>query len=337
MSMVDHAGRIVSLNTITEKLLGYELSEIEGKSYSTFFSKQSQHRKKFAPALAIATKKGNSVTEAIFLRKDGSHFWGRLTITAVRNNRNNRNIGLYFVFTLQDISREKALESRQQEYVGIASHELKNPITTLSLYSELLERRLQLHRDKKNLGMLHDIQAQAGRLLGLIDDLLIVSKLGGGTFELHKTVFNPDVLIRKVIKDFKNSATKHRIIYRPIVRKEVLADQERIAQVLINLLTNAIKYSPLATKIVVHAKCTKGKYIISIQDFGPGITALDQRHIFSRFFRTRDVDAGNISGSGLGLYISREIIQKHRGTLSVKSSVGKGTTFSFTLTLARRK
>lgn len=234
----------------------------------------------------------------------------------------------------RDVTRERALEQKREEYIGIASHELKNPITTLSLYSELLAGRLQLDSDKENLQMLRDIQGQAARLATLLDDLLIVNKVEGDTLMLRKESFDPNSFFTKIIRDFQQGTRTHKIICIGKFQREVWADKGRIAQVFINLLTNAVKYSPRANKVIVRIGREGAKCAISIQDFGSGIAKKDQQHIFTRFFRTDDTEAGNVAGSGLGLYISKEILKKHRERLWLKSVEGKGTTFFFTLSLA---
>jgi PAS domain S-box-containing protein len=331
--MLDNNGRIISWNMSAERMIGYTSEEVVGKNYSMFFSKEEIRRKISGKALAITLKKGRFMAEGIRVRKDGSHFWARSFLTLVEGGESGVTL---FVLITQNIARERALEQKRDEYIGIASHELKNPITTLSLYSELLAKRLELDRDKKNLHMLHDIQSQAARLVTLVDDLLIVSKLeGGGTLELHKESFNPNAFVIKIIRDFQKSHPTHKIICKEKISYRVRADKDRIAQVVINLLTNAVKYSPRANKVLVRIGRGQNKCVISVQDFGAGIAKKDQRDVFTRFFRTDDAEVGNVAGSGLGLYISKEIIKKHHQRIWVESVVGKGTTFSFTLPLSK--
>ena len=326
--MIDVAGRIIGWNSGAEKLTGYTSKEVLGKNYASFVSKEEAHGNVFKKALAISAKTGQFVAEGIRVRKDGSHFWARSFLTPMKEADGSIK---FFVMITRNITQEQGVVQKRDEYLGIASHELKNPITTLSLYSELLKKRLELDRDKKNLHMLRDIQGQADRLVTLIDDLLVVGKLEGGTLELHQEVFNPNALVTKIVRDFQQSTLTHQIICKAKFIRDVRGDKNRIGQVLINLLTNAVKYSPQAKKVIVRIEHVRSKCTISIQDFGPGISQKNQHDIFTRFFRGDGVDAGNIAGSGLGLYISKEIMKKHHQKLWVKSAKGKGTTFSFTL------
>lgn len=327
--MLDNTGRIISWNMSAERMMGYGAKEVLGKNYSIFFSKEEIRQEVFIKALAMAAQKGGFTAEGIRVRKDGSHFWARVFITRVREGKRGAT---FFVLVTQDITQQKAREKKREEYIGIASHEMKNPITTLALYSELLAKGLQLESDKKNLHMLRDMQTQTARLTRLVEDLLVVSKLESGTLELRKEVFNPSALVTMVIRDFQNSAPTHKIICKKgTLGFQVRADRARIVQVLINLLTNAVKYSPRSNKVLVRVGARKNKCIISVEDFGTGIGKKDQRKIFTRFFRGDDTAVVDVAGTGLGLYISREIMKRHHERLTMKSVVGRGTTFSFTL------
>ena len=312
-------------------MLGYSAKEVVGKSYSIFFTKEDTRHNVFKKSLATAAKKGRSIVEGIHVRRNGSQFWARSFISLVKQGKKTTP---FFVLITQDITHEKALEDRREEYIGIASHELKKPIATLSLYSELLAKRLELDRDKKNLQMLRDIQGQAGRLVTLVDDLLTVGKIEADKLELHKVVFNPKIFISQIIRDFQQSNVGHKVVLSGTLARPVRADKERIAQVFINLLTNATKYSPSGSKVLVRVRRQKNKCVVSIQDFGSGIAKKDQKDIFTRFFRVNDMGARSPSGLGLGLYISKGIMKKHRERLWVESVEGKGSTFSFTLSLS---
>ena len=331
LCMLDGAGNIISWNAIAEGMLGYSAQEVIGKSYSSFFTKEDIRRKIFKKSLATAAKKGRVIVEGIRVRKNGSQFWARSFISLVKQGR--RGVP-FFVLITQDITHEKAIEDRREEYIGIASHELKNPIATLSLYSELLAKRLELDRDKKNLQMLRDIRGQAGRLVTLVGDLLTVGKLEGDSLELHKEAFNPKTFFGSMVRDFQQSTTSHKIMFSAGLARPVRADKERIAQVFINLLTNAIKYSPQGGKVHVRIQYQKNRCVVSVQDFGLGISKKDQQEIFARFFRTGEAVTRNISGLGLGLYIAKGIMKKHRERLWVESTQRKGSTFFFTLSLA---
>ncbi len=330
--MLDETGRILSWNMSAERLMGYTGREVIGKNYSMFFSKDEIRGNIGKKALAFAVRKGGFTADGIRIRKDGSHFWARSFITPVPKGKTREAL---FVLITHDITKARAVEQKKEEYIGIASHELRNPIQTLSLYSELLGQRLALDTDKQNLQTLRDMQAQTARLITLIDDLLLVSKVDSGEMELNTEPFDLGILIKKMIRDFQNIASMHKIVYKGKAGLSVRADKNRIAQVLINLLTNAVKYSPKSNAIKIGIARAGRKCIVSVQDFGSGISANDRRQIFTRYFRSETASAGNVAGVGLGLYISKEIIKRHRERIWVKSELGKGTTFSFTLPFAK--
>ena len=330
--MLDRAGRIVGWNLSAEKLTGYTEEDVLMRNYSMFLSREESEKGVLKRALATAGKTGQYIAEGILVRKDGSHFWSRSVITPLKGA--DRSI-LFFVVITQDISLQKHEEQKKDEYIGIASHELKNPITTLSLYSELLAKRLQFDQDKENLHMLRDIQGQAARLVNLVDDLLVVGNIESDTLVLHKEDFSMQALARRVVTDFRKSVTTHVITVTGTCSRDVRADKSRIAQILINLVSNAVKYSPQAKRVVVHLRARNGKCEVSVQDFGAGIAKSEHRDIFTRFFRSKDAESGDVVGTGLGLYIAKSIIKKHRERIWLKSRSGKGSTFFFTVPLSR--
>ncbi len=328
--MLDREGRIIGWNSGAERMTGYTSAEVLGQLYSMFISKEDKRRHLIQKALLIAENKGEFVAEGIRVRKNGSHFWARAHFTPMKRADGSTD---FFVVMTRDITEPRKIEQRREEYIGIASHELKNPITTLSLYSELLARRLQIDGDKQNLLMLRDIQGQATRLVTLVDDLMIVSMIEGGRLELRKEIFDPAAIVAQIIRGFEKSAPSYRIICTGGKGRNVRADKGRITQVFINLINNAIKYSPHGDTVWVHIGRKRNTCTISIEDSGPGIAKKDLKEIYTRFFRTKDSAAGDIPGSGLGLYISKEILRRHHQRLWAKSVVGKGTTFFFTLPL----
>ena len=252
-------------------------------------------------------------------------------LTAVRNSR---GAPTRFVLLIHDITEHRERARQKDEFLGIASHELKTPITTLSLYSELLAERLLLDNDKENLQMLRDIQSQSALLTTLIDDLLAINQIDAGQLQPAKKEFDIHAMVKKVVRGIQSTTTSHRIHCVGNVRDHVFADPDQIGRVLSNLIANAIKYSLRANKIIVRLQKKGGKIVLSVQDFGLGIDKKDQKAVFKRFYRAQGQRGGKIAGFGLGLYICSEIIHKHRQKIWVESTKRKGSTFYFTLPLA---
>lgn len=171
------------------------------------------------------------------------------------------------------------------------------------------------------------------RLTQLMASFVNVYKIQNGKLSLHKKNFELEELISSIATDFQYTTKSHVVEHNKKSKIVVYADRERIAQVLINLISNAIKYSPNADRVIVSTLVEKKIVTISIQDFGLGIPKKEQEKIFDRFLRVKAKREKKISGLGLGLYISFEIIARHKGKIWVKSVEGKGSTFYFSLPL----
>lgn len=218
---------------------------------------------------------------------------------------------------------------RKDEFIGIASHELKTPLTSIKGFVELL---LELEDEEQKKEFLQKAMANSKRLDKLINDLLDVSKIQSGQqLELNEKEFEIGVLLDEATAAFQ-MAQGHEIIREDNLNGQtVIADRQRIEQVLTNLLSNAIKYSPPGSKVVINGRKTTTDLIIKVRDFGKGIPEEEQSNIFERFYRTKD-NSIHVSGFGLGLYICRDIIERHQGKIWVESQE-KGTAFYFSIPL----
>lgn len=314
-------------NPAWEKLTGYSLEEVKGENPR--FLQSGKTPQTVFNALWRSLSKGQPYIsrEVVNKKKNGEEFQVHTTYFAIQKNGKNK----YFVQTLHDITRIIELEKQKDAFIGIASHELKTPITTLYAYSQILEKRLSKIGDKKDLYILSNIMRETKRLTGLIDDLLNVTRLEAGKLAFQPEVFDINELVDQVIDDIQHTTDTHKIKKDGKIDKDVIGDMNRVEQVLINLITNAIKYSPGKNSVLVHLSNDSKHATISVEDFGFGISKRDQKNIFQRFYRTKDKDEEQITGFGLGLYISSEIVKRHKGKIWVKSTKGKGSTFSFTL------
>ncbi len=331
MFMLDKRGNIESWNTGAERLIGYTGREVIGKYFSMFYARDDVTKRKPWKLLAKVVKKGLFEEEFLQVKKNGTNFWAHITLSAVMSKRGALK---GFVQITRNISAERELDRQKDAFIGIASHELKTPITTLSAYTQILEKRLK--DDKKNSYFLSNIKAQTDRLVSLIDDLLNVSRIDSGKLDLNLKKFDLNTLIKKVVVDFQYTTDTHIITEEGILENKVIGDEVLLEQVIINLLTNAIKYSPIANKVTIHLSANHNQAIVAVQDFGIGISKKDISKVFERFYRIRDKEKGRVLGFGLGLYISSEIIKKHRGKIWVESEKGKGSIFYFSLPLGKK-
>ncbi len=227
----------------------------------------------------------------------------------------------------------KILNEKKDEFIGLASHELKTPVTSINGYLQIIERGLP--SNDKHKSFIGKALSQVNKLTSLISDLLDVSKIQTGKLPFTYTTFNIKDLLNEVTEMMQQNYASHKIELdypaEPII---TIADYQRIEQVIINLITNAVKYSPGANRIIIKAEVASEKLRISVRDFGIGIAEDQQDRIFSRFYRVENL-ASHMSGLGIGLYICYEIIDRHKGNLWVESELGQGSTFGFDLPLAK--
>jgi PAS domain S-box-containing protein len=321
--------KFVYTNPAFERMFGYEADELLGKYVSVVNAPTKKSPEEKVQEIIDKLKKDSAWSgEVLHIKKDGTTFWCQTNISTFKHH----TYGDVWIAVHQDITERKILEKQKDAFIGIASHELKTPITTLSAYTQILEKRLK--GDTKNEYFLENIKVQTNRLLGLIDDLLNVSRIDSGKISLKIKPFNINALVKKIIVDFQYTTASHEFIHKGTIKQLVPGDENRIEQVIINLLSNAVKYSPQGKKVIVSLSSDKNYGTVAVQDFGLGIPKEDQAHIFERFYRTKEKDEGKVSGFGLGLYICSEIIKKHKGKIWVESEKGKGSTFNFSLPLS---
>lgn len=264
--------------------------------------------------------------------KDGQIRWvsTRAVVFCDSHGKPTRMLG-----ATSDVTKQKQLEQEKNDFLSMASHELKTPITSLKLFIDLLCREASKSDSEKIVTYAKRIQDQANRLMELTNDLLDVSKVETGKLLLKKVIFNLNDFIKDIVADLQPTATKHKVIIKDIPNIKIFADRYRIYQVLVNLITNAIKYSEDG-KIIISAIKKEKEVIISVQDFGLGIPKHQQNKIFERLYQAKDSgQSKTYPGLGLGLYISKEIILRHGGRIWVESKKGKGSTFFFSLPLER--
>lgn len=254
----------------------------------------------------------------------------KLLINAKRISYDHKHSDI-ILLSIEDITQRRIIEQQKDDFVGYVTHELKTPITSLSAFIQLLQGYHTKTGDKKSQFLLAKAAGQLDRLTNLLSSFNQVYKAQTGMLALHKEVVDLYELVRETVEMFQYTTTTHMINIEGNVKKPISIDKERVRQVLINLLINAIKYSPAADTIVVKCKEETHSIVVSIQDFGPGIPKDVQAKIFERFFRVRNNQQYNAKGLGLGLYIASEIVKAHKGKLWVESEEGKGATFSFSL------
>ena len=234
------------------------------------------------------------------------------------------------LLAIEDITDRKEIERRKDDFLSIASHELKTPLTTIKGYIQSLERTLSKDASEKFSNTLSKVSSYVDRLNGLITDLLDVSRIQTGNLELHRAEFDFDLVVQEAVESMQLSTATHKLKLEGATKSVILGDETHIIQVINNLLSNAIKYAPDNKEILIHISNVSEYVKLAVTDSGVGISLEDQKKVFDRFFRVGETQK-KFPGMGLGLYICAQIIKSHNGTLWVESNKGKGSTFSFTL------
>lgn len=225
----------------------------------------------------------------------------------------------------------------RDDFISVASHELKTPVTSVKMFTQVLKKHSEQIGDEKAVGHLSKMDKQLNKLTELIYDLLNISKIQAGKMEFKEEKFDFDKAVKEVVDVLQQSSSKHKIKLLGETKKTIRGDEERLGQVINNLISNAIKYSPKSDKIEIRLSSGNGNVAVAVRDFGIGMSDKHLGRIFERFYRVYDTTDKTFPGLGIGLYISSEIIRRHGGKLWVESGVGHGSTFYFSLPINGKK
>jgi PAS domain S-box-containing protein len=267
----------------------------------------------------------NTPFETELVCKDGSHL--PVLVGGVLFQEYPRQM---ISFTL-DNSARKELEQRKDTFLSMASHELRNPLTALKLQTTLLQRQLAKQGIPASAPALSKMETQINKVTRLVEELLDVSKIQAGRLEYVRETVDLDALLQEITDTMQQSSPSHRIVVHGTVGTNLIGDPDRLGQVFINLLSNAMKYSPDAETVEMDLSTSEDAVTVSVRDHGLGIPREQRDKIFDRFYRVSGSKQKAIPGLGMGLYIVAEIVKHHGGTITVDSALGKGSTFTVTL------
>lgn len=322
--ITDNNGFIQYTNPAFEKLTGFSNKEAIGNTPRIV--KSNKQDKSYYQKLWTTILSGEIFRATLInKKKSGELFHADHTITPIKDKNGHVT---NFVGIWKDITEYKELEARKDEFISLASHELKTPVTVIKAYADLLKKQLTKNQDEKNLYLLSKISASVRDLIVLINELLDVNRIDDGKMVLNKEIIDLKDLISKIVIDFQYANDSHYIQLVGDAQVQMRCDKERIGQVATNLITNAIKYSPKGSQIIVSVKSYKTKVEVKVQDQGIGIASSQFTKIFERFYR---VGQHHPTGFGIGLYVCADIIKRHDGEIWVESEKGKGSIFCFTL------
>jgi len=280
-------------------------------------------------AVTASLKRGERfrIEYPIIERREGKERWIRSVGKMMQDEFGNNS---YLTGALSDITEQRNDEQRKNDFIGMVSHELKTPLTSLSAFVQMLYAKAKKSEDTFTAGALHQANKQVKKMTAMINGFLNISQLESGKINLNVTNFDIEELIKEVEDEISLAFQTHSIKFHKCKPIYVNADRDKIGQVITNLLSNAVKYSPKGESIDVECSELDGMIELRVKDNGIGISQQDCRKLFQRYFRASTVNH-TISGFGIGLYICSEIINRHKGKIGVESEEEKGSTFWFSL------
>jgi PAS domain S-box-containing protein len=360
--MLSPDGLITSWNEGAQRMKGYSASEIYGKHFSIFYEPEEVAVGKCEYELREATATGRFEDEGWRVRKDGTKFWANVVITALRDAKNELR-GFSKVtrdtterkrtedklrmaqesLELRVASRTKELEAAiesRDEFLSIASHELRTPLTALKLQQQIFAREINKLTKGEGVPLTRATEVsemtkrQVAQLSRLVDDMLDVSRISTGRLRVELQTGSLSDLASRVFKSFEPQFDSAGVKATLDISEELRAnfDPHRIEQVISNLLSNAVKYGA-GSPVSMSVRRVGPQAEIEVRDEGPGISQADQARIFKRYERA--ISANEVSGLGLGLFISEQILQSHGGHVHVESDLQKGSRFIITLPLIK--
>jgi PAS domain S-box-containing protein len=330
---VDNALRIIDFNPAMEQLTGWHESEVLGRRYYDVLCPQDRYGKPLEPqdSLVLQAFAGQTVVnrEMCIAARDGQLFEVSATASCVHSSRGEPMNG---ILTVRDITREREQEEQRSTFISVISHELQTPIAIIKGYASTLARTNAVLEPEALRLRLMAIEEEADRLNKLVGNLLYASRIQAGGLQMDIAPLDLPPLIESVVRRLHAKSPEVSVtLDLPPNLPTVMADRDRIEEVLQNLLDNAVKYSPRQRSFTVACRATGDEVIVSVSDVGMGISLREQEHIFDRFHRVGNRITQTTPGVGLGLYICRAIVEAHGGHIWVESILRKGSTFSFSL------
>ena len=326
--------RIEVVNQAFSTMTGWPAEDAIGRPCYQVLNLQNTQGTDLCQADAAANMPGtqNLYVEGDLIRPGGSQITVGITYTPLFDEEGNL---LNIIANIHDITRFREAEEMKSTFISVVSHELKTPVSLIKGYAQTLSRA-DADWDQKTLSEgLAVIEEESDRLNNLINDLLDASRIQAGVFKLELGDLNFPRLAEKVIEGCRIQTSQHSFeLDFPADFPPVLADEERMRQVLSNLVNNAIKYSPDGGTIRVGGWTEAEQVTVYVADQGIGIPPEEQDRLFERFYRVDSSLRRTAQGTGLGLFLSKAIVAAHDGHIWVRSEEGKGTTFFFTLPLA---
>jgi len=321
------AGMVESWNDAAERMFGYSADEMIGQSIYKIIPPEKYEEEK---SILFRLEKGERVEnfKCTRLTKDHKLLDISVTISPIMDEQ-EKIIGISKI--ARDITEQMKVERHKNDFITIAGNELNTPLTTIKSYTQLLLLKASKEYDTFKIKALGKIEKQADKMTILIQNLLDNAKLVDGHLEMEMERFDLNSLLTEMSKNAESLFNTHKVKMIDCESLFVMADRNKIGQVLHNLISNAVKYSAVGSEIIMRCVNDGKNARISITDDGIGISKKDQARVFDRFFRIQNEEVKNISGFGIGLFLAAEIMRLHEGKIYIESKENEGSIFYFDL------
>jgi len=333
---LDMDGTVVLCNQAAKASTGYTQEQLVGKSLAelVYAPRSKQKAVKHEAVLKATGALSVSDVEMEVLPRDGDPISVRLHETLITDGQGTA-VGRLAVH--YDVTRLKELDSMKTEFVSMVSHELRTPLTSIRGALGLIEGGIVGEISDKVREMIAIARSNSDRLIRIINDILDLQKLESGHLRINKQIINANDLVEAAITSVAEIANQSDIRLQPKIDADITVrgDEGRLVQVLVNLLGNAIKFSPAESSVVISAVLTDSGARFGVRDNGPGIADEHRDHVFERFNQADASDTRARGGTGLGLTIAKTLVELHDGEIGLDSELGKGSEFYFVLPVAR--
>ena len=342
--MLDPAGVVVTWNEGAQRIKGYAADEVIGRHFSIFYPAEEARDRKPDWELEVTKREGRYEEEGWRIRKDGTRFWANVVITALRDETGRlRGFGKVTRDLTESRKQEQALrehadrmadlERAKTEFLNLASHELRGPLTVLRGYNSMMQDGSITPEQVPAVARI--LESKLAQMDLLIEQMLETARLEEDTFSLYRAPFELRDVAQEQMDVFRPLTIGHRLVMSadegPLV---VVGDRARVGTIVANLLDNAIKYSPDGGEICVTTGRRDAHAFVSVRDEGLGMAREHMPLLFSRFGRLPTEENFGIRGTGLGLFLCKQIATRHGGDIAVNSRPGVGSEFTLTLPLS---
>ena len=335
--VVNKSGKIIFINQIAQEMLGYTSKESIGKQWYEILHREDESGNPISPdkgairAALSSTTTTPTITSFYYLRRDRTRFPISRTVSPIALE--GEIIGAVNIF--RDITFEKEIDKAKSEFVSLASHQLRTPLTTISWYTEMILNGDAGKLISKQKEYFKEIYRSNQRMIGLVNTLLDVSRIELGTFPIEPAPTNIIELTQNEISEQKPQINTKQIAFSFSFNKDIsviFIDPKLLCIIIQNLLSNAIKYTPERGKVELTISLVdKNNILLKILDTGYGIPKQQQNQVFTKLFRADNVQEKDTEGTGLGLYIVKSVVEHAGGKIWFESEENKGSTFYVTL------